>query len=369
MKTVFFISSWKNKHTKGGISDLMDQLAIYSKNIDFKIELVCLFGSLPPRGIYLNAEIIQNLHHPKNESFIHKIFFWMASLFNILIFCLKNYKKMRQKHIVSCNPATTFILPLFFNNVFVWENVGFFSRHKGFDFIRLIMMRLTGVRVISPTKEEQSYFVKKWYLPKCFFIPDWYNPKTLIKSNKVPANPRHIKMLAAGALHNRKGFDRLLKAVNLVSRNSLDAFSIDIFGDGPEKNELENLKEKYNLSNVRFMGHDENLSEKYKLYDVFLLTSRYEGFPLVMVSALAAGIPTIAFDCKTGPRDIIKNGENGYLVPNGDLKLFALSIERFLCDYVTFFNNMGVISKSVENYSIENAVRKLEVLIKVDEKK
>ena len=67
-----------------------------------------------------------------------------------------------------------------------------------------------------------------------------------------------------------------------------------------------------------------------KDYDVFILPSRLEGFPLVMLNALSSGLPVIAFDCPTGPGSIIKTGQNGKLVPNGDVDALSDAIQNFI---------------------------------------
>ena len=127
-------------------------------------------------------------------------------------------------------------------------------------------------------------------------------------------NVESKKILAAGRLTEGKGFDILIKCTREAFEKYPD-WNLEILGEGEKKKELENLIEKYNLSqNITIKDFIDNMEEVMKEYSFFVMTSKYEGFGLVLVEAQATGLPVISFDCKSGPKEIINNNIDGVLV-------------------------------------------------------
>jgi len=130
-------------------------------------------------------------------------------------------------------------------------------------------------------------------------------------------------ILAAGTIKHQKGFDLLLKGAGEVLKEKPD-WKLVIIGD--EKNEKKELTkelslyvQKSGLSNqVIFAGRAGNIGAWYERAKIFVLSSRYEGFPNVLLEGMASGCACISFDCKTGPAEMITHYENGILVPAGD---------------------------------------------------
>ena len=134
-----------------------------------------------------------------------------------------------------------------------------------------------------------------------------------------------LKLLAVGRLDKQKGFDILLKAVSLIKDKI--AFKLLMVGDGNEISSLKNLCNELQLKNfVCFEGFKENPFPYYKWADIFILSSRFEGFPNVLVEAMACGKACIASDCKTGPDEITENGNIGLLYAVEDYKMLAEKI-------------------------------------------
>ena len=128
----------------------------------------------------------------------------------------------------------------------------------------------------------------------------------------------------------------MIDAVKLVTRDYADV-SLRIYGAGEQEAELTSYIEAQGLeANVRLMGRSNELFRIYPNADLYLMSSDFEGMPNALAEAMAVGLPCISTDCKTGPRDLIDNGENGYLVPCGDaqglarkiMQLFAMSEEE-----------------------------------------
>ena len=135
-------------------------------------------------------------------------------------------------------------------------------------------------------------------------------------------------ILAAGTFKHQKGFDLLLESANDFLRNKPN-WKLVILGDDKEENAAltQTLKEKiecYGLKESVIMpGRAGNIGEWYKRADIFVLSSRYEGFPNVLLEAMASGCACVSFNCKTGPSEMITHLENGILVPECDVETMS----------------------------------------------
>ncbi|MCL2887782.1 MAG: glycosyltransferase family 4 protein [Elusimicrobia bacterium] len=120
--------------------------------------------------------------------------------------------------------------------------------------------------------------------------------------------------VAVGRLVPEKGFDILIRAWKKVAKKHED-WHLSIVGDGPLKSNLEDLIKENKLDgSVTLAGQYKDIANVYKNADIFILSSRQEGFPLALCEAMAWGAPPVAFDCETGPSDIIKNNHSGVLL-------------------------------------------------------
>ena len=157
--------------------------------------------------------------------------------------------------------------------------------------------------------------------------------------NAAPANagsrraqPGSRVIMAAGGLTRRKGFDRLLTAWALLAPDHPD-WSVEIFGGGPEHEALDARVQQLGLSrSVRLRGYSRTLIDEFTRASVFAMTSRREGFPMVILEAMSVGLPVVAYDCPTGPRDIVSDGVDGYVVPDGRTRLMAEALGRLMDD-------------------------------------
>lgn len=145
-----------------------------------------------------------------------------------------------------------------------------------------------------------------------------FNAKTIDTKNK-----ECINITSIGRLCPQKGFDVLIKSIPYVNRN----VRLDIYGEGEERGTLEKLIIKFSLQGKVFLhGYTDDPIGKIKKSDIFILSSRSEGFGNVLVEALACGIQIISTDCHVGPREILKNGRLGQLVPVDDYKALGEAI-------------------------------------------
>ena len=125
-------------------------------------------------------------------------------------------------------------------------------------------------------------------------------------------------IITVGRLERQKGYDLLLQALPIVYEKHPD-WHVNIFGDGSEREALKKQRAELGLGNfVTFKGYVRNIEQEYAGSAFFVLSSRFEGFPMVLLEAAACGLPIVSFDCPEGPSTLLKNG-GGLLVPIGDV--------------------------------------------------
>lgn len=142
-----------------------------------------------------------------------------------------------------------------------------------------------------------------------------YDP--IFTEGKINVNVDNKRVIAAGRLTEQKGFDLLIEAWSKIYDKVMD-WELYIYGEGEDKERLSAMIDAYGLDNVILAGYADNLGAEMDKGSVFVLSSRYEGFGLVLAEAMARGLPCISFDCPCGPSEIISHGKNGFLVPPFD---------------------------------------------------
>ncbi len=138
------------------------------------------------------------------------------------------------------------------------------------------------------------------------------------------------KVVIVSRLHEEKNIDHAIRAFKKVVSKVPNA-KLHIYGDGPEKGKLNQLIEKLNLvDNIKLKGYSSDIDNVLQSADCLILTSKYEGFGMVILESIANGTPVIAYNIKYGPSDMIDDGKNGYLVSNSDENDLAEKIIKYL---------------------------------------
>jgi GalNAc-alpha-(1->4)-GalNAc-alpha-(1->3)-diNAcBac-PP-undecaprenol alpha-1,4-N-acetyl-D-galactosaminyltransferase len=205
-----------------------------------------------------------------------------------------------------------------------------------------LMRRLTyglATAVVTPAKASLAYFSERIrrrgrVIPNPVVVPDGYMPRAEDGPPEagVGAGEGAGVVLGMGRLSDEKGFDRLVHAFALVARDH-PGWSLRLFGDGPRRPELERLVASFGLEDrVEFRGLTTQPLVEMARGTIFAMPSRYESFGNVLCEAMAAGLAIVAFDCPSGPREIVTDGVDGRLVPDGDVAAFARELGRLMDD-------------------------------------
>ena len=252
------------------------------------------------------------------------------------------------------------------------------------NILSIIASKLLNKKIIISERIEYSFYGKKINFLKKIFYPfanylivltneDKKNYKFLKKVEVIPnpvilpkcsSDKKEKIILAVGRLDKQKGFDTLIEVFSKIDTD----YKLYIVGEGKERNNLENLINSLNLKGKVFLvGRQKEIYKWYEKASIFVLASRKEGFPNVLIEAMACGCACIAFDCPSGPGEIIDNMKNGILVENQNKEKLKEAIELLIKDKNLREKLSREAVKVREEYSIKKIGEKWEKLIqKID---
>jgi glycosyltransferase involved in cell wall biosynthesis len=174
-----------------------------------------------------------------------------------------------------------------------------------------------------------AWAVERVGAEKAHVIPNPVAQVTSRLSNAVGVYPQPF-VLAMGRLTREKGFDLLLRAFEKTSQRYSD-WSLVILGEGSERASLEQLAGELGIAaRVHLPGRQTEPTTIMAQASLFVLSSRFEGFPNALLEAMACGLPVLSFDCRSGPGEIIRHGIDGILVPPGNVPALADAMQELM---------------------------------------
>lgn len=173
-------------------------------------------------------------------------------------------------------------------------------------------------------------------------------------------NARHVvkpvKLLNVGRLVKQKNQIELLKLMKRLQDKSVNV-TLSIYGEGELGNSLRSFVIEEEIHNVDFYPYTASIHAVYQQHDLFVLTSHWEGSPNALAEAMASGMCVVSYDCPTGPRDLIENGYNGYLIGVGDLRNLENTIEQLVAS-PKLREQLGMCARtSVSGLQIKNILK------------
>ena len=178
-----------------------------------------------------------------------------------------------------------------------------------------------------------------------------------------PAPGDRRVVLAAGRLARQKGFDLLVEAWRPVARAHPD-WSLHVHGRGPQAGELRAQVDAAGLGDqVVFHGFTPDLEPRLREASAFVLSSRFEGMPMVVLEAMAAGLPVVSFDCPTGPRQLLRGGRSGILVPPKSVAGLSEALRRVVEDPDLRHGLAEASLARVQQFSVERIAARWERLL------
>lgn len=305
----------------GGMERVMSELANYfSLKTDIEVHLVSLGNS---QSFYaLNNSVI--LYKP---SFEKKS--WLIFSIKSLFFLRNRLREIRPNAVLSFGETyNSFVLlsAMFLNlKIFVSDRS---KPDKKWGKLHESLRRFLyhgAYGIISQTTYSKAFLQKEIKHTNISVIP---NPVDLVIFNK---QQRRKVILNVGRLIPTKKIDILLE---IFAQTKHDGWILWIVGDGPQRFLLEEEAAKLGISNsVQFWGNQKEVASYYSQAAIFAFTSVSEGFPNVLLEAFSSGLPCISFDCVAGPADLIKDGINGFLIPEMDNKTYVEKLQILMDNY------------------------------------
>lgn len=204
----------------------------------------------------------------------------------------------------------------------------------------IIFKKLNFLEMIKRNISILKYDLKKRELDKLIILTYqdlkyWHKrenieiiPNPLTFETRDIAKLENKKIISVGRYNAQKGYDYLIEAWSLIEKKVFD-WELEIYGDGELKEEYEQQIKRLGLKNIKLIPATSNIREKYLESSIYVMTSRYEGLPMVLLEAISCGLPIVSFDCQCGPAELISK-ENGYLVPVGKIEILADKIIKLI---------------------------------------
>lgn len=355
MKIEFISSSLRGGGAERVLALMVNSLA---KNTEYEISLITLS----------DGKTVYNLDpHIKRVKLKQSKLIPTHTLRSIVNLCRYYIKKNHRPDIIvsfitSTNFITIIVAKIFSIKIIAQEHISHLGSKKGTSLINNLTRKHLYKKadlITVLTSFDVPFYTK--YGAKAYVMPNPCSFKPITDNS----HQREKIILAVGNLnrYHHKGFDNLINLMVPIL-NKYPDWKLKIVGSGDDGlNHLTELAEKNNISDkIIFTGFMNNISELMHESSIFVLSSRFEGLPMVLLEALSQGMACISFNCVTGPSDIIKNHENGILIEDQNIE----KMQQGLCDLIDNEELRNKLShagiKSLNKYDISVVTERYEAL-------
>ena len=211
--------------------------------------------------------------------------------------------------LIGTNHALNIIISFFSKKVKTigCEHINYASATKSTLFIRKLFYKNL-VKLVVLTKQDKDKYIEEDNLNNVEIIPNQLS----FEVKEIPKY-ENKRMIAVGRFTLQKGFDILLDQFHKTIKDN--NWELCLIGDGEMRDEILAKIKKYNLSdNINMISNTKDIKGEMLKSSFYIMTSRYEGLPMILLEAQATGLPIIAFDCPTGPSEVVINNQNGFLI-------------------------------------------------------
>ena len=352
MKKICFFSGDISK--TGGTERVTLQIAGELCNNGYEVSILSYRNGIKPSFEYNDKINFYSLNLERNKDFFSRKIMPFIKLLNF-------NKKYHQDIIINVDILlANYTLPIkkfLKSKIISWEHFNFRNNNgdKHRDYARKLSSKYADYIIVLTDADLKEY---KLNLDIRCPIKRIYNPIVgNVDDNKLDSNI----VLASGRFTYQKNFQEL---ISIWEKLDSRGWKLIICGSGEDFDEISKMIEDNRLENVLLPGFCDDMDEYYNRASIYVMTSRYEGFPMVLLEAQQHSIPLIAYDCFTGPSEIIENGKNGYLIDYGDREEYVLKLKELMNDSEKLKRFSEYSKKTVKKYDIKNIMNDWENLIK-----
>ncbi|UQY42861.1 glycosyltransferase family 4 protein [Mixta hanseatica] len=314
--------------SRGGIERVSITLANALSAL-YKVRLVSLYASLSDISFRpVDSIAVTILHNGYEESMYNRSKSFLAGVLFDINYVFKKRKALKKSDLadenaiaICCDVKMTLLAKMAgYKKIITIEHFEYDVINPVLKKIReWLYKKISAVVTLTPEDKDKYNWMPE---QKHFVIPNIVE----IPRQIVPFQQRANCVLAVGRLTHQKGFDLLLQA---WSRIDTADWMLRIIGDGPDKETLQSYIADNRLNNVKILPFNKHIAKEYNQAKIFVLSSRYEGWGMVLVEALAFGMACISFDCPAGPKTILQRN-NGILVKAEDVNSLAKEIKKLM---------------------------------------
>lgn len=299
MKNVAFY--YESSEATGGVNRVVSHIASALSDCGYRVHVISRYEGR--FGRFTNDERIiwHELFHKYHSKYV--TFLWE-------IIKLRRLVKREKIDILISTGGVFFTLARFARTKHIeWDHVSFWHGNKLQHYCRKIAARQASA-IVTLTQENKKAFAA---IPGCKArVTTIHNPA--VYASHPISNLQNKRVISVGFLARQKGYDLLLKAWSLLSPELRHEWELWIAGeDEGDGAMLKRMIREEHLSEVKLLGFRSDISELLAQSSIYVMSSRWEGMPMVLLEAQAHGLPIVSFNCKTGPAEIL-SADSGILV-------------------------------------------------------